>query len=83
VLAGCGGTPQRLPVLTALDLARLADQVATGANCGRPLVTAVIAAVNSGEVPSGLQERTVSDANRIAATCSRAAARAFAERLRP
>jgi hypothetical protein len=82
-LAGCGGTGERLPVLTALDLARLADRVAAGRSCGGPLVAAVVAAVNRHEVPDALQERLVSDANRIAATCSRAAATAFAAELRP
>ena len=82
-LAGCGGSGERLPVLTALDLARLADRVAAGRDCGAPLVQATIAAVNQGEVPGPLQERLLSDANRVAATCSRTAARALAARLRP
>jgi hypothetical protein len=82
-LAGCGGSGERLPVLTALHLARLADRVAAGQDCGAPLVQAAIAAVNQGAVPGPLQEPLLSDANRIAATCSRAAARALAARLRP
>jgi hypothetical protein len=84
-LAGCGGGEggERLPVLTALRLARLADGVAAGRGCGAPLVKATIAAVNHGDVPGPLQERLLSDANRIAATCSRAAARTLAARLRP
>jgi len=82
VLAGCGGSAERLPVLTALRLARLADGVAAGRDCGVPLVKATIAAVNRGEVPGSLQEQLLSDANRVAATCSRTAARALAARLR-
>jgi hypothetical protein len=84
-LAGCGGSggSGRLPVLTALQLARLADRVAAGQNCGAPLVKAAIAAVNRGEVPGSLQEQLLSDANRVAATCSRSAARALSQRLRP
>ena len=82
-LAGCGASGERLPALTALRLARLADRVAAGQNCGAPLVKATIAAVNRGEVPGSLQEQLLSDANRVAATCSRTAARALAARLRP
>ena len=82
-LAGCRGSGERLPVLTALNLARLADRVAAGRDCGAPLVQATIAAVNQGVVPGPLQEPLLSDANRVAATCSRAAARALAARLRP
>lgn len=82
-LAGCGGTAPRLPVLTSLRLAGLAERTAAGRDCGRPLLQAAIAAANRGEVPGPLQERLLSDANRIAATCSRAGARALAERLRP
>jgi len=82
-LAGCGGGSERLPVLTALRLSRLAGDVAAGRSCGGPLLQATIAAVNRGEVPEALQEQLVSDANRVAATCSRPAARALAERLRP
>jgi hypothetical protein len=82
-LAGCGESGERLPVLTALHLARLADRVAAGQDCGAPLVQATISAVNQGVVPGPLQEPLLSDANRIAATCSRAAARALASRLRP
>jgi hypothetical protein len=82
-LAGCGGSDERLPVLTALRIARLADGVAAGQGCGAPLVKATIAAVNRGEVPGPLQERLLSDANRVAATCSRAAARTLSARLRP
>jgi hypothetical protein len=82
-LAGCGGSSERLPVLTALRLARLADGVAAGRNCGAPLVKATIAAVNHREVPGSLQEELLSEANRVAATCSRAAARTLSARLRP
>jgi hypothetical protein len=82
-LAGCGGGGERLPVLTGLRLALLAEQVARGEGCGRPLVAATIRAINRGEVPPALQERLLSDANRIAATCSRVAARGLAERLQP
>ena len=82
LLAGCGGG-ERLPVTTALRLSALAGQVARGENCGAPLVAAAIAAVNRGEVPAGLQEPLVSDANRIAATCSRGAAQWLAARLSP
>ena len=82
-LAGCGGSGEGLPVLTALHLARLADRVAAGQDCGAPLVKATIAAVNRGEVPGSLQEQLLSDANRIAANCSRPAARALSRRLAP
>jgi hypothetical protein len=82
-LAGCGASRERLPVLTALQLAQLADRVAAGQDCGAPLVKATIAAVNRHEVPGSLQEQLLSDANRIAAGCSRAAARTLAARLRP
>jgi hypothetical protein len=83
VLAGCGGDGGRLPVLTAVRLARLADRVAAGVDCGQPLVAAAVAALNHGEVPGSLQEQLLSDANRVAATCSRQAARALSARLRP
>ena len=82
-LAGCGGSAERLPVLTSLRLAQLADQVAAGRSCGGPLLAAVVAAVNRGEVPASLQDPLVSGANRIAASCSRRAARDLATRLRP
>ncbi len=82
-LAGCGGSGERLPVLTALRLARLADRVAAGRDCGTPLAKATIASVNHGEVPGPLQEQLLSDVNRVAATCSRADARALSQRLRP
>ena len=82
-LAGCGGGSERLPVVTALRLSRLAGDVAAGRGCGAPLVRATIAAVNGGEVPEALQEQLVSDVNRIAATCSRPRARKLAERLEP
>jgi hypothetical protein len=74
---------ERVPVLTSLRLARLADQVAAGRSCGAPLVAAAIAAVNRREVPGALQEQLLADANTVAATCSRAAARALARRLQP
>jgi hypothetical protein len=83
VLAGCSGSGERLPVLTALHLARLADRIAAGQGCGASLVKATIAAVNNGDVPGSLQERLLSDVNRIAATCSRPAAATLAARLRP
>jgi hypothetical protein len=82
-LVGCGGSEERLPVLTALRLERLAEQVAAGSSCGDRLLAGAVASVNRGEVPAALQERLLSDANRIAATCSRSAARVLAERLRP
>jgi transcription initiation factor TFIIIB Brf1 subunit/transcription initiation factor TFIIB len=83
-VAGCGGGgEERLPEKTALRLSSLAKQVVRGRNCGGPLLAATIAAVNRGEVPQALQETLVSDANRIAAACSRRAARELAERLRP
>jgi hypothetical protein len=81
-LAGCGGG-ERPPVLTSLQLARLADRVAAGEGCGEGLVAATVRAINAGEVPAELQERLLSGANRVAATCSRDAARALAERLSP
>ena len=83
VLAGCGSGEERLPVLTSLRLAALAGDVAAGRSCGRPLVVGAIVAVNRGEVPGPLQEPLLAEANRIAATCSREAARALAGRLRP
>jgi hypothetical protein len=82
-LAGCGGSAEKLPVLTSLRLAQLAERTAAGMDCGAPLVKAATAAVNRGEVPRALQETLLSDANRIAATCSRTAARTLADRLRP
>jgi hypothetical protein len=82
VLAGCGGSGERLPVLTSLRLARIADRTASGRDCGAPLLAAAVAAVNRREVPAAFQERLLSEANRVAATCSRAAARELAERLR-
>jgi hypothetical protein len=82
-LAGCGDGSERLPVVTALRLSRLAGDVAAGRGCGTPVLRATIAAVNGGEVPEALQEQLVSDANRIAASCSRPRARKLAERLEP
>ena len=83
-LAGCGGGgDERLPVVTALRLARLAEDVGGGRSCGAPLLRATIAAVNRSEVPPALQERLLSDVNRVAGSCSRPAARALADRLRP
>jgi hypothetical protein len=82
LVAGCGGGSERLPVLTSLLLARLADRTAAGGDCGRPLLAAAIAAVNRGQVPGPLEERLLSDANRVASTCSRTAARDLAARLR-
>ena len=84
-VAGCGngGGSERLPVLTALRLERLAGDVAAGRGCGAPLLRATIGAVDRGEVPGPLQEQLVSDVNRIASTCSRPAARALADRLSP
>jgi hypothetical protein len=82
-LAGCGGTAERLPVLTASRLALLAETVADGRGCGGPLVAAVVAAINRKEVPPSLQEQLLSDANEIASTCSRARARELAIRLSP
>jgi hypothetical protein len=82
LVAGCGGGGERLPVLMSLQLARLADRTGAGGDCGRPLLAAAIAAVNLAQVPAPLQERLLSDANRVASTCSRAAARDLAARLR-
>jgi hypothetical protein len=82
-LAGCGKTDERLPVLTSLRLAALADDVASGRSCGRPLVAATVAAINRREVPPPLLEPLTSAANRIASTCSREAARDLANELRP
>jgi hypothetical protein len=83
-LAGCGsGNGERLPVLTSLHLAALADDVAAGRSCGRPLLAATVAAINRHEVPDSLLEPLTAAANRIAATCSRGEARDLAERLRP
>jgi hypothetical protein len=75
--AGCGGGEQ-LPVSTALRLQRLAER----GDC-RGLVQATIAAVNNGQVPAALQEELLSDAQALAASCSRDAARRFAARLAP
>ncbi len=83
LLAACGETRERLPVMTSLRLARLADDVASGRDCGRPLLRATVDAVNRGEVPEPLLEPLTSAANRIAATCSRREARALRARLAP
>ncbi len=82
-LSGCGADEPRLPVLTALRLEALAEQVAAGRDCGPPLVAASLEAVNRREVPAPLQEQLLSSVNEVRATCSRAAARALADRLRP
>ena len=58
LLAGCGDGGERLPVLTALRLERLAHR----GNC-RGLIREAIAAVNRHEVPPALQEPLLSDAN--------------------
>jgi hypothetical protein len=81
--AGCGGSGDRLPVLTGLRLATLAGDVAAGHGCGGPLVAAAVAAVNAGEVPPALQEQLLGDANAVRANCSRTRAQALADRLRP
>jgi hypothetical protein len=78
VLAGCGGTSERLPVLTALELARIAER----GDCGA-LVRAAIAAVNRHEVPAALQEQVLSDVQALAASCSPARAHELARRLAP
>jgi len=57
VVAGCGG--ERVPVLTALRLERIAARHDCAA-----LIREAVAAVNRGEVPAALQEQLVSDANR-------------------
>ena len=59
LLAGCGGGSERLAVLTALRLERLA----THHDC-RGLIREAVGAVNRGEVPRALQEQLVSEANR-------------------
>ena len=59
LLAGCGGETERLPVLTALQLQRLAD-----AHDCRGLIRAAVAAVNRREVPAALQEPLLSELNR-------------------
>ena len=71
--AGCGGG-ERLPVLTALQLQRLADR----GDC-RALVQAAIGAVNRHEVPPAVQEQLLSDVQ----ACSKARARELARRLAP
>jgi hypothetical protein len=83
VVAGCGGGEDKLPERTAVRLSTLARQVVQGKNCGAPLLAATIAAVNRAEVPHSLQETLLSDANRVAATCSKAVARQLAERVSP
>ncbi len=57
--AGCGGGTERLPVLTALRLQRLAD-----AHDCRGLIRASVAAVNRHEIPAGLQEPLLTETNR-------------------
>jgi hypothetical protein len=74
--AGCGG--ERLPVLTAVQLQRLA----AGGDC-RGLVQAAIAAVNRREVPAALQEQLLSDVQALGAKCSADAAGRLAARLAP
>jgi hypothetical protein len=60
LLAGCGsGTSERLPVLTALRLQQLAERH----DCRR-LIREAIAAVNRHEIPPGLQEPVLAEANR-------------------
>jgi hypothetical protein len=82
-LSGCSSTRDRPPVMTALRLAQLAENVAAGRGCGEPLVAAVVTAVNRKELPPSLQESVLADANEIAATCSRSRARELADRLSP
>jgi len=77
LVAGCAPARERLPVLTALRLAELADR----GDCAA-LQRAAIAAVNRHEVPGPLQEQLLSDVNELAAGCAAAAAHALAERLR-
>jgi len=57
--AGCASGTERLPVLTALQLQRLAD-----AHDCRGLVRAAVAAVNRREIPAALQEPLLSELNR-------------------
>ena len=57
--AGCGGGSDRLPVLTALRLQRLAD-----AHDCRGLIRAAVVAVNRHEIPAALQEPLLAEANR-------------------
>jgi hypothetical protein len=58
--AGCGGgSSERLPVLTALRLERLAERH----DC-RGLSREAIAEVNRHEVPAGLQEPLLAETNR-------------------
>ena len=78
LLAGCGDSRARLPVLTAVRLTHLAER----GDCAG-LQRATIAAINRGEVPAALQEELLSDVNEAAAVCSPTALRALAERLRP
>jgi len=59
LLAGCGGGTERLPVLTALRLQRLAD----AHDCGG-LIRAAVAAVNRREIPRALQEPLLAELNR-------------------
>jgi hypothetical protein len=80
-VAGCGGGDERVPKKTGSRLSALAEQVADGKNCGAPLLREMIAAVNRGEIPHELQETLVSEANRVATTCSRSAARKLADQL--
>ena len=57
--AGCGGGTERLPVLTALRLQRLAD----ARDC-RALIRGSVEAVNRHEIPAALQEPLLTEANR-------------------
>jgi len=57
--AGCGGGTERLPVLTALRLQRLAD-----AHECRALIRGAVEAVNRHDIPAALQERLLTETNR-------------------
>jgi hypothetical protein len=83
-LAGCGqakhaAPPPHLPPALAQRLAREADTVHTRKAALR-LQRAIIAAINAGRVPAGLQEELQSRANAVAERPSRA--RSFAAWLR-
>jgi hypothetical protein len=57
--AGCGDGAERLPVLTALRLQRLAD-----AHECRALIRGAVEAVNRHDIPAALQERLLTETNR-------------------
>jgi hypothetical protein len=94
-LAACGGGAQRLDPEQAAALAARAERIAVTASAGRTCAAAraaatlqrdLIAEVNAGHVPDGVQEELLADANELVARlpCPRQArpgAAAVARRL--